>query len=97
MPGIQNAFLIQCHPFHSGKMILDQFKLDGKAALATGTGRGLGPDVALGVAEAGADRIPAGRWGAQENLQGVMVFLASAASDYITGSAIVVNGGWRAR
>jgi 2-deoxy-D-gluconate 3-dehydrogenase len=38
-----------------GKMILDKFKLDGKVALVTGAGRGLGQGIALGLSEAGAD------------------------------------------
>src|ERR1022692_2167054 len=36
-------------------MILDKFKLDGKVAVVTGAGRGLGQGAALGFAEAGAD------------------------------------------
>jgi 2-deoxy-D-gluconate 3-dehydrogenase len=43
------------------------------------------------------DRIPAGRWGAPEDLQGAVVFLASAASDYVTGYVLAVDGGWLAR
>ena len=43
------------------------------------------------------DRIPAGRWGLPEDLQGVVVFLASAASDYVNGHVLVVDGGWLAR
>ncbi len=43
------------------------------------------------------DRIPAGRWGVPEDLQGAAVFLASAASDYVTGHILVVDGGWLAR
>lgn len=43
------------------------------------------------------DRIPAGRWGVPEDLQGAAVFLASAASDYVTGHVLVVDGGWLAR
>ena len=43
------------------------------------------------------DRIPAGRWGEPEDLQGVAVFLASPASDYMNGYTIAVDGGWLAR
>ena len=43
------------------------------------------------------DRIPAGRWGEPEDLKGLAVFLASAASDYVTGYTIAVDGGWLAR
>lgn len=43
------------------------------------------------------DRIPAGRWGSPEDLQGAAVFLASAASQYLHGYAIAVDGGWLAR
>jgi 2-deoxy-D-gluconate 3-dehydrogenase len=42
-------------------------------------------------------RIPAGRWGEPEDLKGALVFLASAASDYITGYTLAVDGGWLAR
>jgi len=42
-------------------------------------------------------RIPAGRWGLPEDLQGPVVFLASSASDYIQGYTIAVDGGWLAR
>jgi 2-deoxy-D-gluconate 3-dehydrogenase len=43
------------------------------------------------------ERIPAGRWGAPEDLQGAAVFLASAASQYMQGFTIAVDGGWLAR
>ena len=43
------------------------------------------------------ERIPAGRWGNPEDLAGAAVFLASRASDYITGEVLVVDGGWMAR
>ena len=39
-------------------------------------------------------RTPAGRWGTPEDLAGIAVFLASSASDFITGSAIPVDGGY---
>lgn len=42
-------------------------------------------------------RIPAGRWGEPADLQGALVFLASAASDYVTGYTLAVDGGWLAR
>ena len=42
-------------------------------------------------------RIPTGRWGEPGDLEGVAVFLASAASDYLTGQVIAVDGGWCAR
>ncbi len=41
-------------------------------------------------------RIPAGRWGVPDDLKGVAVFLASAASDYLSGAIIPVDGGWLA-
>jgi 2-deoxy-D-gluconate 3-dehydrogenase len=43
------------------------------------------------------ERIPAGRWGTPEDLQGVVVFLASEAAAYLTGYTIAVDGGWLAR
>lgn len=42
-------------------------------------------------------RIPAGRWGLPEDVQGAAVFLASKASDYVNGHVLVVDGGWLAR
>jgi 2-dehydro-3-deoxy-D-gluconate 5-dehydrogenase len=42
-------------------------------------------------------RIPAGRWGTPADLAGAVVFLASRASDYVTGHVLVVDGGWMAR
>ncbi len=42
-------------------------------------------------------RIPAGRWGVPEDLQGVVVFLASEASRYVNGYTVAVDGGWLAR
>ncbi|PKB82159.1 MAG: 2-deoxy-D-gluconate 3-dehydrogenase [SAR202 cluster bacterium Io17-Chloro-G9] len=39
-------------------------------------------------------RIPTGRWGEAEELKGVAVFLASPASDYVTGAVITVDGGY---
>jgi 2-deoxy-D-gluconate 3-dehydrogenase len=42
-------------------------------------------------------RIPAGRWGLPEDLKGPVVFLASDASNYVSGYTIAVDGGWLAR
>jgi 2-deoxy-D-gluconate 3-dehydrogenase len=42
-------------------------------------------------------RIPAGRWGEPEDFAGPAVFLASAASDYMHGTILVVDGGWMGR
>jgi 2-dehydro-3-deoxy-D-gluconate 5-dehydrogenase len=43
------------------------------------------------------DRIPAGRWGSAEDLQGATVFLASPSAAYVTGVTLPVDGGWMAR
>jgi 2-deoxy-D-gluconate 3-dehydrogenase len=42
-------------------------------------------------------RIPAGRWGTPDDLKGAIVFLSSAASDYLHGFTLAVDGGWLAR
>lgn len=42
-------------------------------------------------------RIPAGRWGAPDDMMGPIVFLASSASDYVQGYTLAVDGGWLAR
>ncbi|MDX2029279.1 MAG: SDR family oxidoreductase [Blastocatellia bacterium] len=42
-------------------------------------------------------RIPAGRWGEPEDLMGAVVFLASAASNYVNGAILTVDGGWMGR
>jgi 2-deoxy-D-gluconate 3-dehydrogenase len=41
-------------------------------------------------------RIPAGRWGTPRDLAGAVVFLASAAADYVNGYTVAVDGGWLA-
>ncbi|HEY0406471.1 MAG TPA: 2-dehydro-3-deoxy-D-gluconate 5-dehydrogenase KduD [Pyrinomonadaceae bacterium] len=43
------------------------------------------------------ERIPAGRWGEPEDLNGAAVFLASRASDYLHGHIMIVDGGWMGR
>ena len=42
-------------------------------------------------------RIPAGRWGNPADFQGAIVFLASAASNYVNGEILTIDGGWMAR
>ena len=42
-------------------------------------------------------RIPAGRWGTPEDLKGAILFLSSAASDYVHGEILTVDGGWMGR
>jgi len=43
------------------------------------------------------DRIPAGRWGKPEDMNGAVVFLASEAANYVNGYTLAVDGGWLAR
>jgi len=43
------------------------------------------------------ERIPAGRWGEPEDFKGPAVFLSSAASNYVTGTVLVTDGGWMGR
>lgn len=43
------------------------------------------------------ERIPTGRWGKPEDIAGAALFLASEASDYVTGQVLAVDGGWLAR
>ena len=60
---------------------------DNTRALKNDTGRNL----------ALLERIPAARWGKPEDLGGTAVFLASAATNYIHGSVLAVDGGWLGR
>jgi 2-dehydro-3-deoxy-D-gluconate 5-dehydrogenase len=39
-------------------------------------------------------RTPAGRWGDPDDMRGIAIFLASQASDFVTGQAIPVDGGF---
>ena len=42
------------------------------------------------------ERTPAGRWGYPVELEGIVIFLAAPASDFITGQTIYIDGGWTA-
>jgi 2-dehydro-3-deoxy-D-gluconate 5-dehydrogenase len=42
-------------------------------------------------------RVPAGRWGYADELAGAVIYLASAASDFVHGETLVVDGGWMSR
>jgi 2-dehydro-3-deoxy-D-gluconate 5-dehydrogenase len=63
--------------------------------IATDNTQPLRDDAARDAAILG--RIPAGRWGQPEDLGGAAVFLASAASEYVHGALIPVDGGWLGR
>jgi len=47
-----------------------------------------------GLHESVLKRTPAGRWGVPDDFAGIAVFLAAAASDFVTGAAITVDGGY---
>ena len=53
-------------------------------------GRATSPDMFARV----ESRTPAGRWGQPDDIAGTAVFLASHASDFITGASIAVDGGY---
>jgi len=50
----------------------------------------------VGLNERVLNRTPAGRWGVPDDLAGIAVFLAAPASDFVTGAAIPVDGGYAA-
>lgn len=50
-----------------------------------------------GRAESILARIPMGRWGRPEDFKGVVVWLASRASGYVSGEVVTVDGGWMGR
>ena len=47
-----------------------------------------------GLHDSVLQRTPAGRWGTMDDMEGIAVFLASPASDFVTGTAIPVDGGY---
>lgn len=42
------------------------------------------------------ERTPMGRWGHLDEIEGVVIFLAGSASDFITGQSLIIDGGWTA-
>lgn len=48
-------------------------------------------------AESILSRIPAGRWGSPDDFKGSVVYLASRASNYVSGEVLTVDGGWMGR
>ena len=73
------------HPGQRGLARLDRHRADRDARQQV-----------AGLHERVLARTPAGRWGVPGDLAGIAVFLASAASDFITGAAIPVDGGFSA-
>jgi NAD(P)-dependent dehydrogenase (short-subunit alcohol dehydrogenase family) len=47
--------------------------------------------------QAFVSKIPMGRWGEMHEIEGVIIFLASNASSYVTGTTITIDGGWTAQ
>ena len=47
-----------------------------------------------GLHERVEDRTPVGRWGNPDDFEGIAVFLAGTGSDFVTGTAIPVDGGY---
>ena len=68
---------------------------DGFGYIATDNTTALRADAARNTAILA--RIPAGRWGDSEDLAGAVVYLASPASDYVSGTVMTVDGGWMGR
>jgi 2-deoxy-D-gluconate 3-dehydrogenase len=54
-------------------------------------------DEVAGLHDRVLSRTPAGRWGTADDMAGIAVFLASSASDFVTGTAIPVDGGYSAQ
>lgn len=50
-----------------------------------------------GLEDAVLGRTPAGRWGAPEDFQGAAVYFASAASDFVNGATLVIDGGYSSK
>ena len=67
--------------------------MDGRVAVVTGSGRGLGRAIAWGLADFGCDVVPLGRMGTPDDIAAAVAYLASDASSWVTGQLILVAGG----
>jgi NAD(P)-dependent dehydrogenase (short-subunit alcohol dehydrogenase family) len=47
--------------------------------------------------QAFVSKIPMGRWGEMNEIDGLIIFLASNASSFITGTTVTIDGGWTAQ
>ena len=72
------------HPGQRGAAGLDRHRADASARASRSPG----------LHERVLRRTPAGRWGVPDDLAGIAVFLAAPASDFVTGTAIPVDGGY---
>jgi len=74
--------------------------LCGRVAIVTGGNSGIGRQARKelpGLHERVLARTPAARWGVPDDFAGIAFFLASRASDFVTGAAIPVDGGYSAQ
>ena len=74
---------------------LQQFSLDGRIAMVTGSAQGIGAEIAVALGEAGATVVISDRdavMGAKQ-VAAAVVFLASSACNFMTATETVVDGG----
>jgi gluconate 5-dehydrogenase len=106
--GLVGSELIDVISYHAAKAGLIGFTKDlalkwvehGICVNSIAPGYFLTPAAERGIRERGdslLEYIPMRRVGGPDDIKGVAVFLASAASDYVTGQTIIVDGGWTIR